>query len=78
MPNRDGHPIARRISHSWSMELTLSLEGKARRRALAKARSLMQDAPPRDGGRGPAEPSPCDGEPGPRGPRRRSAPVPYV
>jgi len=28
------------------MELTLSLEGKARRRALAKARRLLQDAPP--------------------------------
>ena len=27
------------------MELTLSLEGKARRKALAKARRLLQDAP---------------------------------
>jgi hypothetical protein len=30
------------------MEMTLSLEGKARRRALAKARRLMQDAPVSD------------------------------
>ena len=29
------------------MEMTLSLEGRARRRALAKTRSLMQDRPPR-------------------------------
>jgi hypothetical protein len=42
------------------MELTLSLEGKARRRALAKARSLMQDAPPRDGDPGPTQPPPPD------------------
>jgi len=31
------------------MELTLCLEGKARRRALAKARRLLQDTPARDG-----------------------------
>src|SRR5208337_1849318 len=30
------------------MELTLSLEGKARHRALAKARRLLQDAPSHD------------------------------
>jgi hypothetical protein len=30
------------------MELTLSLEGKARGKALAKARRLLQDAPARD------------------------------
>jgi hypothetical protein len=30
------------------MVMTLGLEGKARRRALAKARSLMQDEPHRD------------------------------
>jgi hypothetical protein len=30
------------------MELTLSLEGDARRRALAKARRLLQDAPTYD------------------------------
>ena len=48
------------------MEMTLSLEGKARRRALAKARSLMQEAPPRDGDPGPAQPPAPDG------------PVPYV
>ena len=34
------------------MELTLSLEGKARRRALSKARQLRQDAPPATGGAG--------------------------
>jgi hypothetical protein len=34
------------------MELTLSLEGKARRRALSKARRLRQDAPPATGGAG--------------------------
>ena len=45
------------------MEMTLSLEGKARRRALAKARSLMQEAPPRDGDPGPA-PAPAAGRPG--------------
>jgi hypothetical protein len=48
------------------MEMTLSLEGKARRRALAKARSLMQDAPPRDGEPGRTQ----DSAPG--------APAPYV
>jgi len=45
------------------MELTLSLEGKARRRALAKARSLMQDAPPRDGDPGSTQPPPPDAPP---------------
>ena len=45
------------------MEMTLSLEGKARRRALAKARSLMQDAPPRDGDPGPTPPPPPDDPP---------------
>jgi hypothetical protein len=30
------------------MEMTLSLEGKARRRALAKARRLMRDGPVSD------------------------------
>jgi hypothetical protein len=34
------------------MELTLTLEGKARRRALSKARQLRQDAPPATGGAG--------------------------
>ena len=42
------------------MELTLGLEGKARRRALAKTRSLMQDAPPRDGDPGSTPPPPPD------------------
>jgi len=35
------------------MELTLSLEGKARRRALSKARRLLQETPPP-----PADPDP--------------------
>jgi hypothetical protein len=30
------------------MELTLSLEGKARRKALLKARRLLQDSPAHD------------------------------
>jgi hypothetical protein len=34
------------------MELTLSLEGKARRRALSKARQLLQDTPPAAGAAG--------------------------
>ena len=34
------------------MELTLTLEGKARRRALSKARQLLQDAPPAAGAAG--------------------------
>jgi hypothetical protein len=38
------------------MEMTLSLEGRARRRALAKTRSLMQDAPPAVGDPGPTPP----------------------
>ena len=46
------------------MELTLSLEGKARRRALAKARSLMQDAPPSDGDPGSTQ-APAPGAPPP-------------
>jgi hypothetical protein len=46
------------------MEMTLSLEGKARRRALAKARSLMQDTPPRDGAPGPTQ-DPAPGAPAP-------------
>jgi hypothetical protein len=46
------------------MEMTLSLEGKARPRALAKARSLMQDTPPRDGGPGPTQ-DPAPGAPAP-------------
>jgi hypothetical protein len=48
------------------MEMTLSLEGKARRRALAKTRTLLQDAPPVDGDPGPTPPPPPD------------APAPYV
>jgi hypothetical protein len=38
------------------MEMTLSLEGKPRRRALAKTRALLQDTPPRDGNPGPTQP----------------------
>ena len=65
------------------MELTLGLEGKARRRALAKTRSLMQDAPPRDGDPGltqhPAPDAPArDDDPGPTLPPAPDAPVPYV
>ena len=45
------------------MEMTLSLEGKARRRALAKTRTLLQDAPPVDGDPGPTPPPPPDAPP---------------
>jgi hypothetical protein len=45
------------------MEMTLSLEGKARRRALAKTRTLLQDAPPVDGDLGPTQPPPPDAPP---------------
>lgn len=45
------------------MEMTLSLEGRARRRALAKTRSLMQDAPLADGDPGPTPPPPPDDPP---------------
>lgn len=48
------------------MELTLSLEGKARRRALAKARRLMQDnvvSPPASADAEPASPTPAVGPP---------------
>jgi hypothetical protein len=40
------------------MEMTLGLEGKARRRALAKTRALLQDAPPSNGDPGPTQPPP--------------------
>jgi hypothetical protein len=57
--------------------MSLSLEGKARRRALAKTRSLLQHAPPRDGDPGPTQPLPVDtpaamATPAPRIPRRRT------
>ena len=45
------------------MEMTLSLEGKARRRALAKTRTLLLDAPPVDGDLGPTQPPPPDAPP---------------
>jgi hypothetical protein len=48
------------------MEMTLSLEGNARRRALAKTRTLLLDAPPVDGDPSPTPPPPPD------------APAPYV
>jgi hypothetical protein len=46
------------------MEMTLGLEGKARRRALDKARSFMQDVPPHAGDPGPKL-DPAPGEPAP-------------
>jgi hypothetical protein len=43
--------------------MTLSLEGKARRRALAKTRSLMPDALPPDDDPGSTPPPPPDDPP---------------
>ncbi|MEK7753101.1 MAG: transposase, partial [Acidobacteriota bacterium] len=57
------------------MEMTLSLEGKARRRALAKARRLLQDMPARPADPGSTSPASTSAEPAgpgtdPAGPAR--------
>lgn len=70
------------------MELTLSLEGKARRKALAKARRLLKETPARtptryeppacDAAPASAEPPACDGDRAGTEPPAASAPPPYV
>ena len=62
------------------MEMTLSLEGKARRRALAKARRLLQDMParPADPGSTSAANQCRPGRPADTGPAGPAGPAAYV